>query len=148
LLHALQAEYQEVELPKTADSDYKKSLRRFVDGFAFLCDLSKTGGDTCTAVALERCSATKIVLHLSSNTTTHTDSIKLWAQDILKQLSYVGSGSDQVVEQYLLSLSLKHTASRIDGYAELALKAHSHLPPMYKNNLPGMWICMESTNSC
>lgn len=138
LLHALQAEYQEVELPKAADSDYKKSLRQFVDGFAFLCDLNKVGGDTCTAVALERCSATKIFLHLSSNTTIHTNGIKLCAQDILKQLSYVGSWPDQVVEQYLLSLSLRYMASRIDGYAELALRALDRLPVAQKKKLPGM----------
>ncbi|KAJ0116311.1 hypothetical protein J7T55_007288 [Diaporthe amygdali] len=95
--------------------DVVEARRKFLDSFAYLCDVQK-GGATVTAVGLQKLPHSNI-LWLAANEGIR-DEIKTYAKAIRSHLMRVDSSTEETIEDAVFRLAVMMCDSRISTYNE------------------------------
>jgi hypothetical protein len=96
-----------------SSDDICEARREYQDSFAYLCDVEK-GGATVTATGLQKLLHSNI-LWLAANEGVRED-VKTYAENILRKLKGVESGTKEAVQDDIFRLAVKKCNSRVEYY--------------------------------
>jgi len=118
------------QLDMSSDHDLqgqRKLWRDFLDQLSFLCD-AKKGGDTVTAIAVQR-TFEHPIMWLASNSSTRNSTIRVkakihveWILSQLEGLNEAGTATVDFIENEIILRCIQFSSSRVDTYISFLLK--------------------------